>query len=68
MKKVISRKNLPSSIGITKKLFWLFFMDYYKAPTWVFASVVTLMVIDLLLSIYGRIVNEEVNIFEDDNN
>ena len=68
MREVISVRNLPIRFDVTKTVFWLFIMDYYKAPTWVFASIVTLIIIDLLLSIRLKVLEKQVNIFEDDNN
>lgn len=67
-RQVISVKNLPIKFDVTKTVFWLFFMDYYKAPIWAFASIVTLMIIDLILSIRVKLIEKQVNIFEDDNN
>lgn len=68
MRQVISVKNIPTRFSVTKTVFWLFIMDYYKAPTWIFASMVTLMIIDLILSIRVKILEKQVDIFEDDNN
>lgn len=67
-RQVISVKNLPIKFDVTKTVFWLFFMDYYKVPIWAFASIVTLMIIDLILSIRVKLIEKQVNIFEDDNN
>jgi hypothetical protein len=63
--KVISRKNLPTGLPVTKTILFLMALDYYKAPQWLFGAVGCFLILGWIVSIGSMFQERQTDIFEE---
>lgn len=64
-RKVISSKNLPTTIPISWTLVFAFALDKWNAPQWLWGAIGLLVLFAWIGTITTKIKEEEVDIFEE---